>query len=202
MKNLMGFFVGLLAFVLINQEICSCLAQEGLATNLPPAQLEKDLMSTNAAVRFLLAEKLAQDHTKVTFMTLLKLLNDTNIDISYAAAQSIEARKDKAFDDELIAAIKTLSRDNRWPAYSAAKSYPTPHMLNYLWNCLEEEINFQRQRKIFDNSNCFYISKSLEQIAHSLGKNVKVLAPDNDGDLKDYQHFADGINYSNNDLEK
>jgi hypothetical protein len=197
MKKIVVLIVWLVAFFAVDQKMHLCAAQDNLASNIPPAQLQNDLISTNGATRFRLAKSLALDHTKATFTALLKLLHDTNVDISYAAAVSIEKRKDVAFDGELINAIGALPRDNRWPAYSAAKNYPTPHMMKYLWQCLNEEIEFQGRRNVFDNRNCFYLSQSLEQIAHDLGNKVNVKAPGNDYELKDYQLFASGIQLNN-----
>ncbi len=160
----------LILTIMLVQGAFICAAQEK-----SPAfpNLQRDLTSTNGEVRLDLAGNLVQDHSKETFAALLKLLGDKSDDISYAAAESLEARKDSALADEFISAIKALPRDKRWPVYRAAKNYPTPRMVDFLGQCLEDEIRFQRQRTAFDNRNCFYLAQSLEQIARTLKKNVK-----------------------------
>jgi hypothetical protein len=175
---------------------CSCcgLAQDNASSGIPLATVRSNSISTNWEVRMHAAEGLVSDHTHATFRMLLLLLKDKHDDVSYAAAESIEARKDTAFDGELITAIKSLSRDNRWPAYRAAKNYPTPHMLNSLGHCLGEEIQFQRQRTAFDSRNCFYLAQSRGQIAHTLKTDIKPVPPE-DADLQAYESFAHSIKH-------
>jgi|GEM_PF-5110899 hypothetical protein len=168
--------------------------QDKASPSIPLDKVRSDSISTNWEVRMHVAERLASDHTEATFRVLLLLLKDKHDDVSYAAAESIEARKDKAFDGELIAAIKSLSRDNRWPAYRAAKNYPTQRMLSFIRQCLEEEIQFQRQRTAFDSRNCFYLAQSLGQIARRLKADIKAMPPE-DADLQAYQSFADSIKH-------
>lgn len=159
-------------------------------------QIQTEISSTNWEVRMHLAEKLSSDHTEGTFRVLLSLLKDGSEDVSYAATESIEARKDKSFDHEFITAIKSLPRNDRWPTYRAARNYPTAAMWNFLRESLEEEIQFQNGRTAFDSRNCFYISHSLDEIGHSLEKGVKMQAPDTD-DLKAYQKFAEELHRIN-----
>ena len=181
--------LALLIFVSLGACACSALGQNNVTSIVHPTKLGSDINATNWEVRMQLAEKLSADHTEATFKMLLVLLNDKSDDVSYAAAEAIEARKDKAFDHELIAAIKSLSRDDRWPAYRAAKNYPTPSMLDFLQQSLEDEIQFRSKQVAFDTRNCFYISHSLEEVVRILKKGVQVAAPEDD-DPKAYAHFA------------
>jgi hypothetical protein len=184
--------VAALAFLFCNQGVYFCPAQEGSTKNIPFAELQSEVLSTNGAVRFNIAEKLAQYHNKETFIALLKLLKDKNEDISYAAANSIEMRRDKKYDSDLIDAIKALPRDNRWPAYWAAASYPTPNMFKFFRECINEEVRFQSRKKLVNCDNCFYLAKGLIQIAHNIGVEIKLTPPVGE-DLKDYQQFAKGL---------
>jgi hypothetical protein len=183
----------ILEFVIV---ICllsnTCVAQSVSSVKISSAQLRRDLASTNGTVRFQLAENLALDHSKATFTALLKLLKDNTPDVVYRAAESIEARKDTTFTPELVAAIKAIPKDNRWPIYRAARSYPTESMLDFLKKCLIDEIQFQNHRNTFDNRNCFYLCKSLEQIVSSIRPGAKIAAPE-DGDLSAYVVFANSL---------
>ena len=184
--------VAALAFLLFAQGVYFCPAQEGSTKNIPFSELQSEVLSTNGAVRFNIAEKLAQYHNKETFIALLKLLKDKNEDISYAAANSIEMRRDKKYDSDLIAGIKALPRDNRWPAYWAAASYPTPKMLKFFRECINEEVKFQSHKRLVNCDNCFYLAKGLVQIAHNIGVEIKLTPPVGE-DLKDYRQFAKGL---------
>lgn len=187
MRATLGLLLAL--SILMCSKFSSCFAQERANSEISPAQLQDALNSTNGAVRFRLAEKLSLYHSEATFSALLKLLTDKNVDISYAAAESIEARKDNAFDRQLIATIETLPRNNRWPSYRAAKNYSTQGMLIFLQQRLDEEIEFQHKRNAFDSENCFYLAQSLEQIARNLQMPVKLAAPEGDS-LVAYEAFA------------
>lgn len=176
-------------------------AQESLLSNAPPTQLQRELNSSDGAIRYRLAERLANDHSKDTFTILLKLLNDKDDNISYAAAESIEGRKDTAFAVDLIAAIKGLPRDKIWPAYWAAKTYPTLAMLRFLQQRLDEEIQFQRHRATFYNQNYFYLAQSLGQIASCLKIHLNVSVPDGD-DLSSYERFAKALTQFGNNTSK
>jgi hypothetical protein len=169
-----------------------CVAQKQSFSSKVDLNLQYDLVSTNGTVRYHLAEKLSFYHDKKTFEALLKLLTDADADVSYAAAESIEARGDSSYAADLISTIRTLPRDNIWPAYWAARSYPTNSMLDFLTQRLKEEILFQHRRVNFDGGNCDYLSQSLAQIMHSLYKNIKIAAPEDDK-LESYQNYLQNL---------
>jgi HEAT repeat protein len=143
-----------------------------------PKALLKDLNSPDGEIRVQLAKRLAKDHCEETFQILLVLLKDKNVDVSYAAAEAIELRGDENFDKEFIETIKSLPRESRWPAYRAEKNYPTKHTVNFLLNCLQEEIVFYQKQKNFDERNSFYIARSLENICDPSREPPNVSAPD------------------------
>jgi hypothetical protein len=178
-------------FVLLGNA-CLGFAQTNVSQNIWPNEFRDEVKSTNWEIRMHLAEKLSLDHTRGTFRVLLSLLSDENEDVSYAAAESIQARKDKVFADDFIATIKIMPKSAVWPAYRAAQSFPTPVMLNFLLQQLLQEIQFQHQRANFDNQNCFYLAQSLGQIAKNLEIKLNVSAPDGD-DLSSYESFANEL---------
>ncbi len=156
--------------------------------NISIKDFEKDLQSNDGEVRLKLAKKLNAEHSLDTFKILLKLLNDKNLDVSYAAAEAIEIRRDKEYDKEFIDAFKHISGENCWPAYRATKNYPTKPMMDFLFGCLKKEIQFYQNKENFDERNCFYISSSLEQIGQTLLKLPEIKVPEGDG-LKAYEKF-------------
>jgi hypothetical protein len=191
MKILVFKVLFIWTLLFLDQKANLCFAQDN-GTNSIVKLAQAELLSTNESVKFYLAGALGQYHSKSTFVVLLKLLAETNQDISYAAAMSIKARKDTNFSDELVMAIKRLPRDSRWPAYSAAASYPTLGMFDFLLTCLDEEIVFQKTQKIVNCDNCFYLAKGLDQILHDIGRASQIEPPVGE-DIKEYQQFAQSL---------
>lgn len=176
------------AFVIVTA--CHCSGQTNRPSAKLLAQAHRDLRSPNGEVRLRLAEQLASDHGEATFAVLVKLLGDKSVDVSYAAAESIEARADKSFDEQFITGIRALARENQWPAYRAAKNYPTRRMLAFLQDRLTDEIQFQRRRHFFDSRNCFYLSNSLLRIAETLKLKGFNMNPPEGSELGVYESFA------------
>jgi hypothetical protein len=183
------FLVTALAILIFN---CNCKTfAQPRTNNFSIKNLERDMQSSNWNVRSGVAEKLGRDHQLIAFQLLLKLLQDTNDDVSYAAAEAIELRGDQEFDEYLIGTIKDLPRDDRWFAYDACKNYTTKRMMDFLFGSLQEEIQFYKGKRLFDERNNFYICTSLKKIAQALTNNDQFNTLDvDDNKLPSYEKFA------------
>lgn len=114
------------------------------------------------------AHLLATEASADSFAILLRLLTDPHDDVSYAAAEAIEARADKRFSTQLADVIAHLPYEKRWPAYRVAKVYPTKLMLMFLIECLALEMERQKEHTGFDNRNSYYLAGSIESIVEEL----------------------------------
>lgn len=167
-------FLGTIIFLLL----CSAILAFFKSSN-PPSALDEgqlvDLGSWPAVTagqvglatwkaRYTLARSYSTDHSRASFLSLLSLLRDPHPDVSYAAAESLEARKDVIFIRDFLQVISTIPRDRRWPLYHALGAYATEETRVFLTNSLREELDDFRSRKYFDDGNCLYIIRSIARI--------------------------------------
>lgn len=136
-----------------------------------------------------LAKELGRDHELASFRTLLILLDDTNEDVRYAAAESIQARGDAQYDQELITCISRIPQENHWPVYRASRSYPTDRMVLFLLKCMREEIVFWQGKKVFDNTNCFYLAWSLHLLTKEIFNADLTIPTPKERNLTGYERF-------------
>lgn len=168
---------------------CPIFADDAPSAGPSTDALFKESKSPDPKIRIQLAKRLASNHNTNSFQVLLSLLRDPSLGVSYAAAEAIEIRGDQKFDGELIQAIRALPRENRWPAYRAEKNYPTKRTVEFLLECLQDEIAFYRKQKNFDERNSFYIAKSLETLGKHFPEIQAAKAPE-DTALAAYEKFA------------
>ncbi|MCI0539756.1 MAG: HEAT repeat domain-containing protein [Verrucomicrobiales bacterium] len=142
---------------------CGCRPSAGV-----PDLTEQKLKATDWHTRQQLADDLAKDRSAGSFEALLRLLKDQHEDVSYSAAEALEARADTDRAHDLTTAIAQLPRERRWPAYRALRNYSGTETSSFLVNSLAEELEYYRVSQTFDDRNCHYIAKSIEELTRKV----------------------------------
>jgi hypothetical protein len=158
------------------------------------SSMEVQAKSEDWQQRMAIADQLGTRHDHDSFVILLQLLADNHPNVRYAAAKSIEARKDVAFTDELIATIDGLQQDHRWPAYRALRNYPTVHTLNFLASMLQGEISFYADKNFFNEQNSYYLAGSIRVVLQPYARGMEVPPVPVAGSTGDYASFLKSVN--------
>lgn len=124
-----------------------------------------------------IAERARQKHDKDSFIQLLDLLKDTNTDVSYAAAEALEAREDLSYVDLLLDAIAQVPSDSQWPAFRALGSYKSSAVFIWLTKHLQHEMDQAKNEKYWDERNAFYLAESMAKIAQTVFPMAKLKPP-------------------------
>lgn len=156
----------------------------------PPASAQSEPWRKRAD----LAASLANSHDYESFSRLIMLLKDSQPDVSYVAAESIETRKDVQYVDTLLTAISAMQQSYRWPAYRALRNYPTAHTLTFLVSELRNELSLYENKTYFDERNSFYLASSIECILPQYSKVAHIPPVPRSGLLSDYKLFLNAIN--------
>lgn len=143
-----------------------------ICVSLQAAQVTNDTVrAINLMAR---AGQLQTVHSKETFLELLKIIQEKNPEVSYAAIESIEKRADIPFADLLIQGVAKMQPDMKWSGYRALGKYPTKPVLDWLSDQYFSDIEAGRNKELWYSKNAFYLAQSIEQIFRKLSPKTKI----------------------------
>ena len=162
--NLCVRIITIISVVLFMGIMTSCLAVSKIKRNSDIKSDKADYCVKSPGLLCVSDHDFYEDIRKKQFDTLLLLINDSNPDVSYYAAVALEEHCQLARSSDVIDAVKTIPREDRWPMYRTMRSYTTKEILCFLTDSLREEVELFRDDKPFDDRNVFYLLTSIEAI--------------------------------------